>query len=380
MAFGNLKLMDLIEYHDSTGDIMVHRVPEQGSAETKLGSQLIVREDQKAVFFRDGQALDVFGPGRHTLTAANLPILSGLLGKLFDGRSPFRTEVVFVNTKTFTNAKWGTPEPLPFRDKDLKFVRIRAFGAYSMRIIEPQLFVNKVVGSQGRYSREQIEDFLRNLIIARFADFLGEVASKGVSIFDLASNYDEVAIGAKSRVQGDFEKYGLELTDFMINAVSLPEAVQKMIDERASVEAMGGLGGFTQYQAASALRDAAKNEGGGAGAGVGMGAGLGMGLMMPGMINQAMQNATQQPTQNQATIQCPNCHAVIPAKSAFCPSCGKPVQTTKICPHCNSQIPADAKFCPNCGKEVTAQLIKCPHCQKMIPAGSKFCPECGKQI
>ncbi|MBN2363426.1 SPFH domain-containing protein [candidate division WOR-3 bacterium] len=371
-----LKLMDIIEYHDSTGEIMVHRVPESGSAETKLGSQLIVREDQKAVFFRDGQALDVFGPGKHTLTAANLPVLTNFIGKLFDGRSPFRTEVVFVNTKTFTNSKWGTPEPIPFRDKELKFVRIRAFGAYSMRIIESQLFVNKVVGSQGRYSREQIEDFLRNIIIARFADFLGEVASKGVSIFDLASNYDEVAIGAKSRVQGDFEKYGLELTDFLINAISLPEAVQKMIDERASVEAMGGLGGFTQYQAASAMRDAAKNEGGGAGTGMGMGAGLGMGMMMPGMISQAMQGNMQ----SQQTKPCPHCNAAIPATAAFCPNCGKPTQTTKACPHCSNQIPADAKFCPNCGKETTPQKVNCPHCKKPIQAGVKFCPECGKQI
>ncbi|MBN1620636.1 SPFH domain-containing protein [candidate division WOR-3 bacterium] len=374
MAF-NLKLMDIIEYHDPTGDIMVHRVPEEGSAETKLGSQLIVREDQKAVFFRDGQALDVFGPGKHVLTAANLPVLTKFVGALFDGRSPFRTEVIFVNTKTFTNSKWGTPEPIPFRDKELKFVRIRAFGAYSVRIIEAQLFVNKVVGSQGRYAREQIEDFLRNIIIARFADFLGEVASKGVSIFDLASNYDEVAIGAKSRIQNDFEKYGLEMTDFLINAVSLPEAVQKMIDERASVEAMGGLGGFTQYQAASALRDAAKNEGGGAGAGMGIGAGLGMGMMMPGMINQAMQGSTQ----TQGTKPCPHCNAALPMGAVFCSNCGKPLQVTKTCPHCSNQIPGDAKFCPNCGKETTPPTVNCPHCGKPIAANTKFCPECGKQ-
>lgn len=382
MAFG-LNLMDIIEYHDSTGEEMAHRIPEDGSGETKLGSQLIVREDQQAIFFRDGQALDVFGPGKHILTTANLPILNKLIGAAFDGKSPFRTEVVFVNTKTFTNSKWGTPEPLPFRDKDLKMVRIRAFGIYSIRIIEAQLFVNKVVGSQGIFSRDQVEDFLRNLIIARFADFLGEVSSKGTSIFDFAQNYDEFGIGAKARVQQDFSKYGLEITDFVINAISLPEKVQEMIDERGAVEAMGGMGTFAQYQAAKAMRDAANNEGGGAGMGMGMGAGIGMGMMMPGMMNKAFQGSQEQTdgANTAATIICPNCNASIPANSKFCPVCGKPAgPPTIVCSKCNAHIPQNAKFCPNCGNPIESAKTFCTDCGKEIDKNAKFCPHCGSSI
>ncbi|MGC9366161.1 MAG: SPFH domain-containing protein [bacterium] len=382
MAFG-MKLMDLIEYHDPSGEEMVHKIPEQGSGETKLGSRLIVREDQQAVFFRDGQALDVFGPGKHVLTTANLPLLNRLVGAAFDGNTPFRTEVIFVNTKTFTNAKWGTPEPIPFRDKELKLIRIRAFGAYSLRIIEAQLFVNKIVGSQGIYRKEEIEDFLRSIIIARFTDFLGEVASKGLSIFDLASNYDEVAVGGKARIQQDFEKYGLEIPDFLIQAISLPEKVQEMIDERGAVEAMGGLGGFTQFQAAKAMREAASNEGGGAGMGMGMGAGLGMGMMMPGMINNAFQQSQQQ---NQggggaaAMINCPHCNTPVPANSKFCPSCGKPVQVGTPCPKCGQPVPSGSKFCPHCGNEMKTGAVYCSNCSNEIPQGSKFCPHCGNSM
>lgn len=382
MAFG-MNLMDLIEYHDPTGEEMVRRIPEEGSGETKLGSRLIVREDQQAVFFRDGQALDVFGPGKHVLTTANLPFLNRLIGAAFDGKTPFRTEVVFVNTKTFPNAKWGTPEPIPFRDKDLKLVRIRAFGSYSLRIKESQLFVNKIVGSQGKFTRDEIEDFLRGIIVARFTDFLGEVASKGLSIFDFASNYDEVGIGAKARIQLDFEKYGLEIPDFLIQAISLPEKVQEMIDERGAVEAMGGMGTYAQFQAAKAMREAANNEGGGAGMGMGMGAGMGMGMMMPGMINQAFQQSQQDQTAAGGATQmisCPTCQAQIPVNSKFCPTCGKPVILGVPCAKCGNIIPPNSKFCPECGNTVVQSSSYCSNCKKEIPGNPKFCPECGKSF
>lgn len=372
------KFFEVIEFFDETGDELVHRIPETGSGETQLGSQLVVRENQYAVFFRDGKALDTFGPGRHTLTTLNLPLLRRIVGAAFDGKSPFRVEVYYINAKVFTNSKWGTQEPIAFRDSELNMVRLRAFGTYSERIIEPQLFINKIVGTQGIYRRKEIEDFLRTIIIARLTDFLGENLK---TLFDLPQHYDEIAAGAKARVQDDFSKYGLELIDFYINAISPPPEVQKMIDERSGMGAVGDLGKFTQFETAKALRDAAKQGGGGeggggtAGAGLGLGAGLGMGMMMPGMISHAYgQSGGPQ-------VKCPKCGALNPASSNFCSGCGaKLTPQTITCPKCNQPIPKGSKFCPNCGASLAPKMIKCPKCNTEVPSGTKFCPECGAKL
>ena len=221
-------IMDVIEFFDEKGTDVVHRIPEQGSADISLGSQLVVRESQAAVFFRDGEALDTFGPGRHTITTMNIPLLKKVLGVVFDGKSPFRAEVYFVNMKVFPNAKWGTSEPIPFRDKELDIVRIRAHGIYSYRVVNPQLFVNKIVGTQNIMKRDEIEDFFKNIIISRFTDFLGENLT---SIFDLPQSYDEFSVGVKSRLVEDFDKYGVNITDFYIKSITPPPEVEKMIDE-----------------------------------------------------------------------------------------------------------------------------------------------------
>jgi membrane protease subunit (stomatin/prohibitin family) len=340
-------LLEVIEFLDNEGREIVHRVPEQGSAETSVGSQLIVRENQSAVFFRDGRALDVFGPGRHTLTTANLPLLKKLIGAAFEGKSPFRTEVYFVNNKVFTNAKWGTQEPIPFRDKELKMIRIRANGIYSYKVSDPQLFINKIVGTENIKDREEVEDFFKNVVISRLTDFLGENYS---TIFDLAKDYDELSAGAKSRIYEDFDKYGLDLRDFYIRSITPPPEVQKMIDERSGMGVVGDLNQFTQFQAAKALRDAASQEGGAAGTGVGVGAGIGMGAMIPGM----MQKATGQGKgEGEAT------------SGESCPKCGKP-------------LPVNSKFCPECGTKL-GEKVFCKKCGKEIPTGAQFCPECGEK-
>jgi membrane protease subunit (stomatin/prohibitin family) len=257
-------------------------------------------------------------------------------------------------------------------------VRLRAFGTYSERVIEPQLFVNKVVGTQGIFLRVDIENFLRSIIVARLTDFLGENIK---SIFDLPQHYDEVAAGTKTRVQDDFSKYGLELIDFYINAITPPPDVQKMIDERSGMGAVGDLGKFTQFSAARALRDAAQQGGGGegggagtAGAGLGLGAGLGMGMMMPGMISQAYGQAGQ-------LVPCPKCNANAPANSKFCPACGAKMEIPTIsCPKCKQPVPMGSKFCANCGESLAPKAIKCAKCGTEIPEGTKFCPECGNKL
>lgn len=334
--------LDVIEFLDNEGNEIVHRVPQKGSADTSLGSQLVVRESQSAVFFRDGRALDNFGPGRHTLTTANLPLLKKAVGLAFGGKSPFRVEVYFVNHKVFTNAKWGTQEPIPFRDRELKMIRIRANGIYSYKVTQPQIFVNKIVGTENIKDRNEVEEFFKNVIVSRLTDFLGETYS---TIFDLPRDYDELSIGAKSRIFEDFDKYGLELTDFYIRSITPPQEVQKMIDERTGMGVVGDLDKFTQFQAAKALRDAASQEGGAAGTGVGVGAGIGMGAMIPGMLKKS----TQQPEQVKT---CPKCGEAVPDDAKFCPHCGVKFEEKRFCPECGKEIQEDAKFCPHCGRKL----------------------------
>ena len=339
------RVFDVIEFFDETGREMVHRIPEHGSGDFRLGSQLIVRESQAAVFFRDGKALDTFGPGRHTITTANIPLLTRLIGLPFSGETPFKAEVYFVNLREFLEQKWGTPEAITLRDSELGMVRLRAFGTYSMQINDPQLFVNKVVGTQGLYETSQIQGFLRSIIIAKLTDLLGELQK---SLFDLPSLYDEIAAGTKAKVQDDFNTLGIALKTLYVNSISPTEETAKAIDERAAMGAIGNMQAYMQFKAAQAMTKAAGAPGGVAGAGVGLGAGVGMGAAMAQMMTQAMQPG-QQPA---ATITCPNCGAQIPAGSKFCNQCGAKIGGGLTCPQCGAQVPPGSKFCPNCGAKL----------------------------
>jgi membrane protease subunit (stomatin/prohibitin family) len=351
-----MALMDLIEYVDEQGNEMAHRIPEQGSGEFKLGSQLIVRESQWAVFFRDGKAYDVFDAGRHTLATQNIPLLTSIFTTPLYGDTPFRCEVFYVSKRTFTDLKWGTVEPILFRDTEFKMIRLRSNGIYTFQITDPKLFVVKLVGTRGIYTNAQIEDFLRGVIIGRLADILGESLD---SVLDLPRYFDELGAGLKARVRDDFAQYGLEIVDFLVNAISPPEDVQKRIDERSGMEAVGGMDRYFQYKAAQAIGDLAKGGGGSGGeggtdigsaatAGLGLGAGAGLGMMIPGMLQQAMAGGAQ------PKVRCPNCSQDIPYGSKFCPNCGANLAATVTCPNCKATLPAGSKFCPNCGQNLTA--------------------------
>ncbi|HSS78715.1 MAG TPA: SPFH domain-containing protein [Thermoanaerobaculia bacterium] len=281
--------MDVIQYQDPTGSTMVARWPANGTAAIRLGSQLIVEESQQAVFFRDGKALDTFGPGRHTLATQNVPVIASLFGIPFGGTSPFQAAVMFVSTKTFLDLKWGTKEPVIFRDHELAMVRLRAFGKFAVRVTNAQVFVNTVVGTRGNYSTQGVEDYFRDVIVARLTDVLGENLT---SIFDLPKVYDELAMGLKARVADDFGKYGIELVDLYLGAITPPEEVQKLIDERSGMGAIGDMNAYMKFKTARAIGDAAAQPGGGAGgtvgAGLGIGMGAGLGAMLPGMMRDAM--------------------------------------------------------------------------------------------
>lgn len=348
-----MAIIDVIEYPNEASNELVHREPEDSSGEFRMGSQLIVRESQRVVFFRDGKALDLFGPGRHTLSTNNIPLLGGLIGLPFDGDSPFKAEVYFVSMREFTDFKWGSAQPLVYRDTELGMVRLRAFGTYSVRVSDPQLLVAQVVGARGSYATGQIDEFLRSVILNQFNDLLGDVHT---SILDLQGMTKEVADAARATLAEPFARYGLDLTSFQISAITPPDEVMARIDERSGMAALGDLNDYTRFKTAQAIGDAANNPGSAGditGAGVGMGAGLGIGQAMAGAMRDAQTAPAAAPQQaaGAATMQCPNCRANIPAGSKFCPECGTDLGGTK-CPHCGAQNQPGAKFCNSCGKSL----------------------------
>jgi len=294
-----MAVLDLIEYPNEASNELVHRVPEGGSGEFRLGSQLVVRESQQAVFYRDGKALDVFSAGRHTISTNNLPFLSGLIGLPFGGKSPFTAEVYFVSMREFTDLKWGSAQPLVYRDTELGMVRLRAFGTYSLRVRDPQVLVNQFVGNRGSYTTTAVEDFLRSIILSEFNEILGAVQT---SILDIQGLTKQISDGSRAALADDFARIGLELTSFQISAITPPEEVQARIDERSGMSVLGNLDDYTKFRTAQAIGDAARNPGGAgdaASTGVGLGAGLGMGQAMAGAISGSSGNA--QSNQGNAT-------------------------------------------------------------------------------
>ncbi len=280
------RIFDVVEYPSEMVDEIVHRFPETGVADLRLGSQVIVRESQRAAFFRDGRALDVLGPGRHTITTANIPLLVDLIGKAFNDRTPFTAEVYFVSMREFADRKWGTPQPIIVRNPGmgLGVALLQGFGSYSFQVNDPQQFITQIVGAQGIYRTSDIENRLRSMLLSKLQDLLGETTAKS-SVVELIGLTEELGAGVRAKAQDDFTAIGLVLKSFYIANL---KPYEKSAEE---LRAMGMLDmqTYTQLQAADALRDAAQNPSGGAGLTAGIGAGMGIG----NVLSQSLQGVGQ---------------------------------------------------------------------------------------
>jgi excisionase family DNA binding protein len=284
------RIFDVVEYPNAMSDEIVHRFPETGPGNFRIGSQVIVREYQTAVFFRDGNALDVFGPGRHTIVTYNIPLLIDKIGAIFNDKTPFPAEVYFVNMREFPDRKWGTPQPIIVRNPNmgLGVALLQGFGTYSFQMNDPQQFVNQIVGAQGVYRISEIETRLRAILLSKLQDLLGETAAK-VSVPELIGLTEEIGAGVRAKAQDDFLAVGLTLKSFYM------ENLKPSSKSAEELRAMGMLDmqTYTQLQAADALRDAAQNPSGGAGLTAGIGAGLGVGSVLSNSL-QGMTGAGSQ--------------------------------------------------------------------------------------
>ncbi|MBK9214843.1 MAG: SPFH domain-containing protein [Chloracidobacterium sp.] len=365
------QFIEVIEWLDDSQDTLVYRFPVAGQ-EIKNGAQLIVRESQTAVFVFEGQVADVFTPGKYEIDGGNTPILSKLGAWKYGFNSPFKSEVYFVNTKQFTDMKWGTSNPVMMRDNDFGIVRLRAFGAYSLRVTDPSGFIKEIAGTNAHFQTEDIDGQLKRAIVTEFSDALGELK---IPALDLAAQYKEIGEKIRAVINGDFNSWGLEVTKFFVENISLPPEVEEAMDKRAAMGALGNVDQYMKFQAADALRDAAQNEGGGAGLGAGLGAGFAVGNQMAGAFGAGPQGSAGG-GQAATTLPCPACGKANAAGAKFCADCGGKMEVVQVpCVKCGAKLREGAKFCSECGS--TQEKVKCANCQFELAAGAKFCPECG---
>jgi membrane protease subunit (stomatin/prohibitin family) len=287
------ELIDIVEWVDDSEHTLVWRFPRYRN-QIKYGANLIVRPGQAAVFVHQGRIADVFAPGHYALETKNLPLLSTLMGWMHGFDSPFKAEVYFVSTRQLTDLKWGTSNPVPLRDPDFGSVRVRAFGTYTLKAIDPGRLLSELVGTDGVYEADEISSLLRSIISMAFADV---IANSGISVLDLAQNYSALSEKLREDVIARIDdEYGLEIPQLYIVNVSVPAEVERALDARASMSAIGDMGAFQAYQLGQAMPEAAANPAGGlAGAGVGLGMGLGMMNSMGGIGGMGQGGASGPP-------------------------------------------------------------------------------------
>ena len=349
LNFIRSQTIDVIEWTDQTHNTLVHKY-DMNNKEIMNGAQLTVRESQVAIFVSEGQLADVFGPGRYELKTANLPLLTKIKSWKYGFNSPFKSDVYFINTKQFLDCKWGTQNPVMMRDSEFGMIRLRAFGSFAFHVSDPETLLKECFGTAKTYTVEDIQNQIKRTAVSSLSD---AIAESKIPALDIAANYDELAEYAKNAINPKIANFGVELTAFVIENVSLPEEVEKAMDRRTSMGVVGNLQQYTQYQAAEALRESANNPNSAAGSAMGIGAGVSMGQMMAGALNFA--NNQNQPAAAPAAAAagyCANCGAALSAGAKFCPNCGQRQGGGVNCPACGNPVSADAKFCPNCGQKL----------------------------
>ena len=324
MSFVSKQFIDVIQWTESGDGTLAYRYPME-DMEIQTGGKLTVRDSQMAIFVNEGRIADVFAPGLYTLSTQTLPLLTNLMNWDKAFKSPFKSDVYFFSTRLQTNQKWGTSTPITIRDKEFGAVRARAFGIYSFHISDPRTFHQKVSGTTAVYRTPDIEGQLRNSIVGRMTDTFG---SSSIDFLDMAGNQSRLGAAMLEGLKPGFAELGLQIDSFVVESISLPEELQKMLDQRIGMNMIGDMGRYTQFQVAQSMPIAAANEGGGGvGAGIGLGAGLAMGQQMMNAMKPAAPNAPVAPAGGAPTSGEGN---------KFCISCGKP-------------MPRVAKFCPECG-------------------------------
>lgn len=346
-----------IAWEDPGKNTLVYKYPfKKDGREVNNKSTLTVRESQVAVFVHKGQIADVFGPGLYNLGTDIFPILSKLAAWKYGFETPITVDVYFINTKQFTNIKWGTMNPIMMRDPEFGVIRVRGFGAFAFRVYDPSIFLKELFGTNSSFRTEDITGFLKTMLVSSLSDALGE---SRISAIDLAANTLEFNEIVKAKIQASFRDIGLEMTSLFIENMSVPEEVEKALDQRSKVGILkNDADALMKINAAEALKDAANNPGGAGafvGAGVGMGAGLGIGGIMASAFSQpAAEPKQEQPVQKQPEQgnKCVSCGAALTAGAKFCPECGTKQPTVAFCSECGAKVNAGAKFCSECGNKL----------------------------
>lgn len=364
------QLLAVIEYKNDKNDQIVYRYPLTERDEIMNSSTLVVRESQVAIFVYKGTICDIFEAGTYKLSTENIPFLTKLLSLPTGFNSPIKAEVYFINTRQFTGNKWGTQNPIMLRDADFGNIRVRGYGIYSFKVDDAKTFLKEMFGTHSEYTVESVATQIKPLLLSNLADAIGE--SK-VSALDLAKNYSEFADTVSTSVDAELKTLGLKLCSFIIENLSLPEEVEKALDERTRLGVMEEkVGTYTRIKAADALTEAAKNPNGNNL--VGLGVGLGAGANLGGLFTQNLQ--TENPAPKEVTTECINCGAKIKKSAKFCPECG--AKQGISCPNCGADLKKSAKFCPECGTKLIREK-KCS-CGATLSDKAKFCPECGKEV